>query len=253
MSDHGPVTDPDSGPAGPQPFAHLSVPNAALYREVLLAFGRAKERFIVHLRPEGVAAELRRDGDEGGSPRRWTSWSSGATCGPMPTPAASPPSRTSTASGSCSSSPRRGRRPSRPSRCTRRRSGAGASCSRWRSPTSPTIWRPCRSWSPSTGAAPPSAVSMGEGARPRAITTMRRRKPVAHLRATYRAIKLIMLASGCATFVPAGGSAQPSSESSPRSVRSPTACCRSTRSPAGRGRNAGAACPRTPKPDSRSS
>ncbi|MEU5877896.1 TIGR02677 family protein [Spirillospora sp. NPDC047279] len=48
----------------PQPFAHLSAPNAALYRDVLRAFARAKERFIVHLRPEDVAAELRRESDE---------------------------------------------------------------------------------------------------------------------------------------------------------------------------------------------
>lgn len=48
----------------PQPFAHLSVPNVRLYRTVLAAFARAKERFIVHLRPEDVAAELRLDADE---------------------------------------------------------------------------------------------------------------------------------------------------------------------------------------------
>lgn len=48
----------------PQPFAHLSAPNAELYRDVLRAFARAKERFIVHLRPEDVAAELRREHDE---------------------------------------------------------------------------------------------------------------------------------------------------------------------------------------------
>ncbi len=47
-----------------QPFAHLNVPNAALYRDVMRTFARAKERFIVHLRPEDVAAELARDGDE---------------------------------------------------------------------------------------------------------------------------------------------------------------------------------------------
>ncbi|GAA2262138.1 hypothetical protein GCM10010402_17150 [Actinomadura luteofluorescens] len=58
------MTDLDSGPDGPQPFAHLSAPNAALYRDVLRSFARAKERFIVHLRPEDVAAELRRDSDE---------------------------------------------------------------------------------------------------------------------------------------------------------------------------------------------
>jgi uncharacterized protein (TIGR02677 family) len=48
----------------PQPFAHLSAPNAPLYRTILLAFAQAKERFIVHLRPEDLAAELRRDSDE---------------------------------------------------------------------------------------------------------------------------------------------------------------------------------------------
>jgi len=47
-----------------QPFTHLSVPNAALYRSVLRTFARAKERFIVHLRPEDVAADLRTDADE---------------------------------------------------------------------------------------------------------------------------------------------------------------------------------------------
>lgn len=46
------------------PFAHLSVPNAGLYREIMQTFARAKDRFIVHLRPEEVAAELRRDSDE---------------------------------------------------------------------------------------------------------------------------------------------------------------------------------------------
>ncbi|MEU9890149.1 TIGR02677 family protein [Sphaerisporangium sp. NPDC051011] len=47
-----------------QPFAHLSAPNAAHYREILRVFARAKERFIVHLRPEDVAAELRRESDD---------------------------------------------------------------------------------------------------------------------------------------------------------------------------------------------
>ncbi|MDX3106714.1 DUF2397 family protein [Nonomuraea angiospora] len=47
-----------------QPFAHLSVPNATFYREILRSFARAKERFIVHLGPEDVAAELRRDNDD---------------------------------------------------------------------------------------------------------------------------------------------------------------------------------------------
>ncbi|MWA02658.1 TIGR02677 family protein [Actinomadura sp. LD22] len=58
------MADLGTGGEGAQPFAHLSAPNAALYRDVLRSFARAKERFIVHLRPEDVAAELRRDGDE---------------------------------------------------------------------------------------------------------------------------------------------------------------------------------------------
>ncbi|HEX9030819.1 MAG TPA: TIGR02677 family protein [Streptosporangiaceae bacterium] len=48
----------------PQPFTHLGVPNAELYRTMLRTFARAKERFIVHLRPEDVAAELHIDADE---------------------------------------------------------------------------------------------------------------------------------------------------------------------------------------------
>jgi uncharacterized protein (TIGR02677 family) len=51
-------------PGEPQPFTHLGVPNAGLYRSLLLTFARAKERFIVHLRPEDIAAELRIDADE---------------------------------------------------------------------------------------------------------------------------------------------------------------------------------------------
>jgi len=48
----------------PQPFTHLGVPNAGLYRSLLRTFAQAKERFIVHLRPEDVAGELRIDADE---------------------------------------------------------------------------------------------------------------------------------------------------------------------------------------------
>ncbi|GAA1899855.1 TIGR02677 family protein [Streptantibioticus ferralitis] len=44
----------------PQPFAYLQAPNAPLYGQVLAVFAQARERFIVHLRPEDVAAELRR-------------------------------------------------------------------------------------------------------------------------------------------------------------------------------------------------
>lgn len=36
------------------PFTHLTVPNAAFYRQVMAAFLAAKERFAVHLRPEDV-------------------------------------------------------------------------------------------------------------------------------------------------------------------------------------------------------
>ncbi|MGX1668090.1 TIGR02677 family protein [Streptomyces sp. NPDC055400] len=39
-------------------FAHLTVPNAALYRAVMDVFVGAKERFTVHLRPEDVQAAL---------------------------------------------------------------------------------------------------------------------------------------------------------------------------------------------------
>jgi uncharacterized protein (TIGR02677 family) len=46
-----------------QPFAHLSAPNSDLYREVLLTFARARDRFIVHMRPEDVVADLGRPGE----------------------------------------------------------------------------------------------------------------------------------------------------------------------------------------------
>ncbi|MFC5674561.1 DUF2397 family protein, partial [Streptomyces incanus] len=45
-------------PADYAPFAHLTVPNAPLYRQVMRAFLAAKERFAVHLRPEDVHAAL---------------------------------------------------------------------------------------------------------------------------------------------------------------------------------------------------
>lgn len=58
MAGHPPAEDTAA------PFAHLGTPNSALYRAILRAFARAKERFIVHLRPEDVAAELGRESDE---------------------------------------------------------------------------------------------------------------------------------------------------------------------------------------------
>ncbi|MFJ7291400.1 TIGR02677 family protein [Streptomyces collinus] len=47
-----------SAPADYTPFAHLTAPNAPLYRQVMRAFLAAKERFAVHLRPEDVYAAL---------------------------------------------------------------------------------------------------------------------------------------------------------------------------------------------------
>ena len=58
------MPQPGRSQGEPQPFTHLSVPNAGLYRSLLRIFAEAKERFIVHLRPEDVAAELRADADE---------------------------------------------------------------------------------------------------------------------------------------------------------------------------------------------
>src|SRR5882757_11023371 len=51
---------PPSGPSatGYGPFAHLTVPNSALYRRVMRTFLTAKERFAVHLRPDDVHAAL---------------------------------------------------------------------------------------------------------------------------------------------------------------------------------------------------
>ncbi|WP_282689640.1 MULTISPECIES: TIGR02677 family protein [unclassified Streptomyces] len=53
------VPDPES--AGFGPFAHLTVPNTPLYRQVMRVFLAAKERFAVHLRPEDVHASLSAD------------------------------------------------------------------------------------------------------------------------------------------------------------------------------------------------
>ncbi|MEN8654559.1 TIGR02677 family protein [Streptomyces sp. 21So2-11] len=40
------------------PFAHLTAPDSVLYRQVMSVFLAAKERFVVHLRPEDVHAAL---------------------------------------------------------------------------------------------------------------------------------------------------------------------------------------------------
>jgi uncharacterized protein (TIGR02677 family) len=56
---------PHGGPPGAaQPFTHLGVPNAEQYRRLLRIFAWAKERFIVHLRPEDIATELEVDADD---------------------------------------------------------------------------------------------------------------------------------------------------------------------------------------------
>lgn len=58
------ATEPVHGQGEPEPFTYLSVPNADLYWSVLRTFAQAKERFIVHLWPEDVAADLRIGADE---------------------------------------------------------------------------------------------------------------------------------------------------------------------------------------------
>ncbi|QNP74810.1 TIGR02677 family protein [Streptomyces roseirectus] len=50
--------EPPRTATGYAPFAHLTAPNAPLYRRVMSAFLVAKERFAVHLRPEDVYAAL---------------------------------------------------------------------------------------------------------------------------------------------------------------------------------------------------
>ncbi|MFL6124318.1 TIGR02677 family protein [Actinophytocola sp.] len=61
MGQHAEGTTAEAVPR--QPFAHLSAPNAALYRQVLMTFARARDRFIVHMRPEDVVADLGRAGE----------------------------------------------------------------------------------------------------------------------------------------------------------------------------------------------
>ncbi|EST30748.1 TIGR02677 family protein [Streptomyces niveus] len=49
---------PGHEPVDYGPFAHLTTPNSALYRQVMRTFLAAKERFAVHLRPEDVHAAM---------------------------------------------------------------------------------------------------------------------------------------------------------------------------------------------------
>ncbi|MBK5249513.1 MAG: TIGR02677 family protein [Actinomycetales bacterium] len=51
-----------SDPPAYAPFSYATAPNAELYRRVMHAFVRAKERFTVHLRPEDVGSALQDDG-----------------------------------------------------------------------------------------------------------------------------------------------------------------------------------------------
>ncbi|MDX6718300.1 MAG: hypothetical protein QOJ63_554 [Solirubrobacteraceae bacterium] len=44
--------------AGFDPFSHLTAPNVALYRQIMSAFAEAKQRFVVHLRPEDVCEAI---------------------------------------------------------------------------------------------------------------------------------------------------------------------------------------------------
>jgi uncharacterized protein (TIGR02677 family) len=52
-----PSSPRSSGPA--RPFAHLNAPLRDLYRQIMTVFRDSKQRFVVHLRPEDVAEELR--------------------------------------------------------------------------------------------------------------------------------------------------------------------------------------------------
>src|ERR1035441_5988804 len=55
----------DAQPPNFRPFAHLTAPNAVLYRRVMLEFVVAKRRFIVHLRAEDVYGALASAGAPG--------------------------------------------------------------------------------------------------------------------------------------------------------------------------------------------
>jgi uncharacterized protein (TIGR02677 family) len=53
---------PELNPERFKPFTYLTAPNAALYRQVMLAFVAAKRRFVVHLRSEDMLEALAKDG-----------------------------------------------------------------------------------------------------------------------------------------------------------------------------------------------
>ncbi|HEY5854440.1 MAG TPA: TIGR02677 family protein [Aldersonia sp.] len=61
-ADRGEPAQVNPREAGPRPFAHVNAANAGLYRRIMAAFGAAKRRFTVHLRPEDVHDHLRASG-----------------------------------------------------------------------------------------------------------------------------------------------------------------------------------------------
>ncbi|GAB3462380.1 hypothetical protein GCM10027570_48720 [Streptomonospora sediminis] len=64
-ADPSPLADPENASGSPasryQPFAHLTAPNAELYRAIMGVFVAEKERFTVHLRPDDVHRLLGED------------------------------------------------------------------------------------------------------------------------------------------------------------------------------------------------
>ena len=128
-TERGRETPQGGTPGAAQPFTHLGVPHAEQYRRLLRIFARAKERFIVHLRPEDVAAELRVDADDQLTEAldqlvRWGNLRSDVDTSRVTTVEDFHRKR------SLYQLTSEGRRPSRRSRSTRRRSAAGASSSR---------------------------------------------------------------------------------------------------------------------------
>ena len=58
-----PAAEPDAAERahGPRPFAHLDVRLTPLYRRVMAVFTGAKQRFVIHLRPEDVTEAINLD------------------------------------------------------------------------------------------------------------------------------------------------------------------------------------------------
>jgi uncharacterized protein (TIGR02677 family) len=62
------VAPVETEPGSFKPFVHLTVPNAPLYRRVMVAFVAAKRRFVVHLRTEDVLDALGRTAPDSHAP-----------------------------------------------------------------------------------------------------------------------------------------------------------------------------------------